>query len=353
MSNSFFLFNFSPKRKAKVRDAWSKEQANEWYKQWPWFCGCNFIPSNAINQLEMWQAETFDPQTIDRELALAQSLGMNITRVYLHHLVWQANPEAFKQRMEQYLSMAYKRGIYTLFVIFDDCWNVTYKSGKQPNPKPGVHNSGWVRDPGDLIYTETKLVIKLEEYFKDILTSFANDKRIVLWDIYNEPGNSKYGNRSMSLLKKAFQWGREVNPSQPLTSGIWSPALEDLNKYQLANSDVITYHDYNNPVMHGQAIEALKGYGKPLLCTEYMARPYNSRFDNILPLLKKENIAAINWGLVAGKTNTIYAWDVPIADGSEPSVWFHDIFRSDGTPYIDDEVKTIREMTRKEVLQVK
>ncbi|MDR3327909.1 MAG: 1,4-beta-xylanase, partial [Prevotellaceae bacterium] len=169
------------------RKIWSVEQAKEWYKQWGWLRGCNFIPSTAINQLEMWQAETFDPATIDRELGFAEDIGMNCMRVYLHHLAWETDKEGFKKRMNDYLTIANKHGISTIFVLFDDCWNPTYTAGKQPEPQPGVHNSGWLQDPGNLLYQDTTLIVKLETYLKDVLTSFKDDKRIVFWDLYNEP----------------------------------------------------------------------------------------------------------------------------------------------------------------------
>ena len=330
-----------------VREVWTKQQANDWYSKVGWLRGSDFIPSTAINQLEMWQAETFDTATINRELGWAEDIGFNSMRVYLHHLAWEIDSTGFKDRVGQYLEIADKHNISTLFVLFDDCWNPTYKAGKQPDPKPGIHNSGWVRDPGDVLHQDTTLFTTLEKYTKSVLSHFANDKRIVLWDLYNEPGNSKYENKSMPLLKKVFQWGREVNPSQPLSVGVWNKDLVDLNNYQLANSDVTTYHNYMEPEIHKQWIDSLRTYGRPLICTEYMARTRNSRFDNILPMLKEENIGAYNWGLVAGKTNTIYAWDTPMPDGKEPKVWFHDIFRKDGTPYDKSEVALIKKLTGK------
>jgi len=337
--------------KVGEREVWSNELSNSWYQQQGWLRGSNFLPSTAINQLEMWQAESFDTATINRELGWAEDIGMNAMRVYLHHVAWETDPEGFKERMDQYLAIADKNGIRTIFVLFDDCWNPEYAPGRQPEPKPGIHNSGWVRDPGDLIFRDTTLLVILEKYTKDILSAFANDSRIVLWDLYNEPGNSGYRNKSMNLLGKVFRWGREVNPSQPLTAAVWDRMLGDLNKFQLENSDVITYHCYSNDSIHRNALDSLRLYGKPLICTEYMARKHNSRFDNIMPLLKEENIGAINWGLVSGKSNTIYAWDEPIPDGSEPALWFHDIFRKDGTPYKQEEVELIMKLTGKAVPQ--
>lgn len=329
------------------RERWTEQQANEWYKQWGWLRGADFIPSTAINQLEMWQAESFDTATINKELGFAESIGMNAMRVYLHHLAWEVDRDGFKQRMKTYLDIADKHHIATLFVFFDDCWNPTYTQGKQPDPKPGVHNSGWIRDPGDLYHTDSTLVVKLEEYVKDVLTTFKDDKRIILWDVYNEPGNSNYGNKSMALLEKAFQWGRQVNPSQPLSAGVWRFDLKDLNAYQLATSDVITYHNYQDEKEHRVCIDSLQKLNRPLLCTEYMARTRGSRFENIMPMLKADTIAAINWGLVSGKTNTMYAWDTPVPDGSEPKIWFHDIFRKDGSVFSKEEVALIKKLTGK------
>ena len=268
-------------------------------------------------------------------------------RVYLHHLAWEQDPEGFKDRMAQYLDIADKYGISTLFVFLDDCWNESYAPGKQPEPKTGVHNSGWVQDPGKEKHNDPEMHAKLEEYVKDVMNHFANDQRIVLWDLYNEPGNSGYGNESLPLLKKMFQWGREANPSQPLSVGVWNIELEDLNEYQLEHSDIVTYHDYKDKAAHQATIDSLKTIGRPLVCTEYMARTRDSYFETIMPMLKTENIGAYNWGLVSGKTNTIYAWDDPHTDGSQPKVWFHDIFRKDGTPYDPKEVTLIKQLTGK------
>ncbi|WP_432713638.1 glycoside hydrolase family 2 TIM barrel-domain containing protein [Pedobacter sp.] len=330
------------------REIWTVEKANTWYQQWGWLRGSDFIPSTAINQLEMWQKDTFDPATIDKELGWGESIGMNSMRVYLHHLAWQQDKEGFKKRVAQYLDIAEKHKMSTLFVFFDDCWNATYEAGKQPAPQPGIHNSGWVRDPGDRLFDDPTLTDTLEAYVKDILATFKDDKRIVLWDLYNEPGNSNYGNKSLPLLKKVFEWARSANPSQPLSVGVWNKSLKELTDYQIKNSDITTYHNYGDPQDHQQWIDTLRSVSKrPLICTEYMARSRNSLFSNIMPLLKKENIGAYNWGLVAGKTNTKYAWDLPMKDGKEPELWFHEIFNPDGTPYKQAEVDLIKQLTGK------
>ncbi|WPU92123.1 cellulase family glycosylhydrolase [Mucilaginibacter sabulilitoris] len=341
-----FSMQVSAQQKAPAQ-VWPTQKAQTWYAQHQWLVGADFIPSTAINQLEMWQADTFDPKTIDKELGYAQGIGMNVMRVFLHHLAWQQDPEGFKKRMDQYLTISSKHGIETMFVFFDDCWNKEAKIGKQPEPKPGIHNSGWMQDPGQPASENPANFPALEKYVKDVLKHFSADKRILLWDLYNEPGNSGKGDKSLPLLKNVFKWAREVNPTQPVSAGVWSWKLETLNAYQVANSDVITYHDYTTEPEHLKTVQFLKMMGRPLICTEYMARPRNSLFSTVLPMLKKENVGAINWGFVSGKTNTIYAWDTPMPDGSEPKLWFHDIFHKDGTPYKPEETELIKSLTNR------
>jgi hypothetical protein len=324
---------------------WSVQKANDWYANHKWINGANFTPSTAINQLEMWQADTFDATTIDRELGYAEGIGFNTMRVFLHSVAWEVDKVGFKKRVDNYLTIADKHHIQTLFVFFDDCWNAPPKVGKQPGPKPGIHNSGWVQDPGRVLNDVD--YIQIRAYVEDILNCFKHDKRILLWDLYNEPGNSGKGEKSLELLSSIFKWAHAINPDQPVSAGLWNWDFKKLNDFQIKNSDVITYHDYDSPENHQQKIQELKKIGKPLICTEYMARLRNSTFENTMPMLKNENIGAINWGLVSGKTNTIYAWDTPIPSGEEPKLWFHDIFRKNGEPYKKEETELIKKLNEK------
>jgi len=339
---------------------WSQEKAKAWYATQPWLVGSDYIPSNAINQLEMWQAETFDTTTIAKEMTLSASLGMNTHRVYLHSLAWKADPEGFKSRINIFLNITTRNGIRPVFVIFDDCWNPYPQIGAQPQGIAHTHNSGWVQDPGMVAHENwEKAFPMLEKYVKDLLTTFAKDERILMWDLYNEPGNqgpiskdvprpANYGNKSMPLVKKVFEWAREVNPTQPLTMGIWNLDFTELNQFQIANSDILTYHNYNDKADHEKEIKYLQIFDRPFICTEYMSRGSNSTFADILPILKKYKIGAINWGFVSGKTQTIYPWDSWEKQyTAEPELWFHDIFRKDLTPYDEKEVKLIRELTEK------
>jgi len=338
---------YAQKATNQVSKVWSAEKANAWYASHAWLNGSDYIPSTAINQLEMWQADTFDPATIDRELGWAESIGFNTMRVFLHSVAWKEDPAGFKSRVNTFLTIAAKHHIQPLFVFFDDCWNKTPQLGKQPEPKTGIHNSGWVQDPGQPASEDAANFPGLEKYVKDMLTTFGHDKRVLLWDLYNEPGNSGKGDKSLPLLTKVFEWAKEINPDQPISAGLWSWDLETLNAFQITHSDVITYHDYETPDLHLRVVQLLKAYGRPVICTEYMARPRNSTFENTMPMLKKENVGAINWGFVAGKTNTMYAWDAPMPQGGEPALWFHEVFRKDGTPYKQEEVDLIKKLNNK------
>lgn len=321
---------------------WSKEKANKWYDQQPWLVGCNFSPSTAINQLEMWQEDTFDAQTIDRELKWASDIGFNTVRVYLHDLAWEADASGFKKRIKEFLDIAERHNIKPMFVLFDDVWNPNPKIGKQPAPQPGVHNSGWVQSPGKAVVNDPKSWPRLERYVKDIIGTFADDKRVLFWDLYNEPGNSEQGSKSLPLLKKTFEWARESHPSQPITVGVWF-GNKELNEFQLAASDIITFHNYNDANSLSDQIANLKEHGRPIICTEWLRREH-SNVASHLPIFKKERVGCYNWGLVSGKTQTIYPWGSK-KGAPEPKVWFHDLLRKDGTPFDPKEVALFKELT--------
>lgn len=343
---------------------WTEKQANDWYKDQPFLVGANFNPANAINELEMWQADSFDPQRIDLELGWAAKIGMNTMRVYLHDLLWKQDPQGFTKRVDEFLKIADKHKIKPMFVLFDSCWDPYPELGRQRAPRPGIHNSGWVQSPGAIALSDPSQYPRLETYVKGIVSAFKNDKRILAWDIWNEPDNtngSSYGTSEPKnkvelvnkLLPQAFAWARSVNPTQPLTSGVWKgdysadDKLDETQKIQLENSDIITFHNYDSGEEFEKRIKWLERYNRPILCTEYMARGNNSTFQNSLPVAKKYKVAAINWGLVAGKSQTFLPWDSwqnPYV-GREPKIWFHEVFRIDGTPYMQEEVDLIKSLT--------
>jgi hypothetical protein len=344
------------------REIWTKEQANSWYAKQPWLVGSNYNPSTAINQLEMWQEDTFDPKRIDEELGWAEQIGMNTMRVYLHDLLHKEDAEGLYKRMDTFLEIADKHHIKILFVLFDSCWDPFPESGKQRAPKPHVHNSGWVQSPGQKALQDTTQYPRLEKYVKETVAHFKGDQRILGWDVWNEPDNMtgpsyekiEIANKVdlvYNLLGKVFKWARESNPSQPLTSGVWAGDWTEANlkpifKLQLDQSDVISFHCYDKPKDFLKRINELKRYGKPMLCTEYMARPNGSTFEGFLPIAKENKIAMINWGFVDGKSQTKYSWDSWTKKyDAEPELWFHEVFHTDGTPYKKAETDLIKKMT--------
>lgn len=348
---------------------WSSEKARQWYAQQPWLAGCNFIPSTAVNQLEMWQADTFDPETIERELKWAAGLGFNSVRVFLHDLAWHQDAKGFKERINHFLDIAYQHKIKAMFVFFDDCWRDDPRPGKQPAPRPGIHNSGWVKSPGTKVLKNPAQWDRLEGYVRDIVGTFGSDDRVLVWDIYNEPGNNFLISMAMPparrnvkligqllshfllpplskpLVVKAFHWARLEQPVQPLTAGVWYLAGtvgSRLNRLLLDQSDVLSFHSYFNLETTIKIVSTLKKFNRPLFCTEYLARGMNCLFETHLPYYRQEKIAAFNWGLVNGKTQTHYSWWDYYPYGEEPPIWYHDILRRDGTCYRAEEGEFLR-----------
>src|SRR6202000_123696 len=123
-------------------------------------------PRSAINPLEMWQADTFDPKTIDQELGWAQGLGLNPGRVFLHNLLWQQDSQGFLNRIDQFLTIADKHHIRVVFVLLDSCWDPNPRLGKQHEPRPHVHNSGWVQAPGREVLADASRWDELKSYFQ-------------------------------------------------------------------------------------------------------------------------------------------------------------------------------------------
>lgn len=344
----------------KGRAIWTKEQANTWYEKQPWLVGSNFLPSTAINELEMWQAESFDTATIARELKWAASLGMNTMRIFLHDLAYKQNPDGFKKRIDIVLRIAARYHIKPLFVLFDSCWDPFPHTGKQHEPAPFLHNSGWVQSPGADALRDSTEYPRLKKYVVDIVSGFAKDKRVLGWDVWNEPDNTNGGSYGRfepynkvslvySLLRKVFIWARSANPSQPITAAIWAgnwsnvDSLKSIEKLMLDQSDVISFHNYDKPDEFEKRIQWLGRYGRPILCSEYMARFNGSTFQGSMPVAKKYKVAVINWGFVNGKSQTIFPWDSwSIKYTGEPAEWFHDIFRKDGSAYRQEEVDFIK-----------
>jgi hypothetical protein len=347
---------------ADARNIWTKAEAKTWYDRQPWLVGSNYAPASAINQFEMWQPETWDPARIDKELGWAQSIGMNTMRVYLHNMLWENDAEGLKRRMDEFLAISARHGIRPVFVLFDSCWDPDPVAGPQRPPIPGVHNSGWAQAPGAARLADRAQYPQLEAYVKDVVGHFARDPRVLAWDVWNEPNNEGGGNFKPTpdkkklvagLLGRVFDWAQSADPTQPLTSGLWigeiwdkQETLDAVERIQVSRSDVNSFHDYNWPEQFERRARQMLSYGRPVFCTEYMARGNGSTFDQSLPIGKRLGIAMINWGFVDGKTQTRLPWDSwkkPYTY-DEPPIWFHEVLRADGTPYRQAETDLIRSL---------
>jgi len=280
-------------------------------------------------------------------------------------LLWQQDAAGFRRRIAAFLEIATRHHIRTLFVLFDSVWDPDPHLGPQHAPSPGVHNSGWVQSPSAAALSDPSQYARLESYVKGVVGSFAGDERILGWDVWNEPPYSDEvggsyrsleaphkSQRVRALLPRVFAWARAAGATQPLTSGLWGEGWQEPGRasgtaiIQLQESDILSFHSYDEPATFEKKVVALSRYHRPLICTEYMARSAGSTFESTLPIARKHDVGAINWGLVQGKTQTIYPWDSwQKPYDHEPMPWFHDIFRTDGRPYDSKETALIREMS--------
>ena len=324
---------------------WPASKSWSWYNGRPWLIGCNFVPSTAVNDVEMWQKGSFDPQTIDRELRWAQGLGFNSVRVFLNYVAWKEDPEGLKKRFEQFLSIAHGRGISVMPVLLDDCNFAGREAapGRQPDPVPGVHNSQWVSSPPLKMVTDRAAWPEIEKYVKDLVGAFGEDKRVVVWDLYNEPGNSGMGVKSQPLMEAVFTWARQTKPSQPLTVGAWADFHDAMQRRMMDLSDVVSFHGYDARAGIEAKLKLCGGHGRPVLCTEWLLRQGGNTPQTLLPLFRDRKIGCYNWGLVAGRTQTFMPWGS--APGTPvPKLWQHDLFHKDGSPFDPAEVEFIRRL---------
>jgi len=231
-----------------------------------------------------------------------------------------------------------------------------------------------VASPGRAAVMDRSQWPDFEAYIRDILAQFRDDPRILFWDLYNEPGNGMIftaggyeehdpalGEHSRDLMRATFDWAREVRPAQPLTVGAWRtapvgsdarPFEGDTDRLALELSDIVTYHGYCARVHAEQLIDHLAPLGRPMLTTEWMARAVDSKIADQLALYHARKVGCFNWGLVKGRTQTHLSWpDVLAAQHGAPAgedLWFHDIFRPDGTPYDPAETRLISDLTSSE-----
>jgi len=322
---------------------WSTEKAWQWYENVGVIKGCNYLPRTAVNMTEMWQADTFDPATIDEELGWAHKAGYNSVRVFIQYLVWADDADGLKKRIDRFLSIADSHDISTMMILFCDCSFAGKEPylGRQDDPVPGVHNSGWVPSPGLKRVTDRSVWPDLERYVKDIVGSFGADRRVLVWDLYNEPGNSRMGEKSLPLAEAAFAWARAAGPSQPMTIGAWSNFQGRMSRRLMELSDIVSFHGYDAPAGVRARIEICRSYGRPVICTEWLRRQVGNTFASILPVFAANRVGGYHWGLVAGRTQTYMHWGSK-KHSPMPKIWQHDVFHPDGRPYDEKELELLK-----------
>ena len=326
---------------------WPQEKAWQWYRSQKWLCGFNYIPANAISYTEMWMAYNFDEKRIDAELALAQSTGFNCVRVVLPYVIWEHEPQAFKNRLARFLKICDHHGIKVMFAMFDDCVFGPITDpvfGKQPDVVEGLYANGWTPSPGHSMVRDPGQWPKLKRYIVDVIETFKNDPRVFCWDLYNEPTNGGMGDISIPLVKKVFQWARQVNPDQPLTVAQWNGNAK-LNYVIFRNSDIVTFHSYADAQVMADHIKLLQPNNRPIICTEWLKRSKKKIVVTCLEVFLKDKVGCMHWGLVNGKTQTDLPWGHKPGD-PEPQVWQHDLYHGDFTPYDQAEIDAFKRAIR-------
>ena len=333
-----------------VGTRWTPQAAHAWAARRGWKQGANFLPSTASNQFEMWQPDTFDAPTISRELGWARALGFDAMRVFLHDQLWGADGETFLERVDTFLSIADSHGIGIMLVLFDGCWDPRPSTGPQQPPVAGVHNSRWAQAPGAAILGNASRHADLEGYVRAVVRRFKYDERVLLWDAFNEWDNGNvpsYGSAgpawagrselpplhkaqaSRALLERTIDWVRAERPKQPLTAGVYSAPTGDdeADRYRDASGrwvldqvDVVSFHDYGAIGSMVRKVQELQELGRPIICSEYMARGTGSTFDPILGYLRAQSVWAFNWGLVAGRSQTNIPWGTSLLPAPLPAL---------------------------------
>jgi hypothetical protein len=357
-----------------MRHQWSKEQANDWYQQQGWMCGFNYLPRTAVNWTDIWQAETFDATTIEQELGWAQAAGYTTLRINLPFIVWQHDRDGLIKRIDHFLGIAHKHHLRVMLTLMDDCafsGDEPYL-GPQKAPVPGKHNSQAAGSPGRDKVCDRDCWPEIERYIRDLVRTFRDDKRVLMWDLYNEPGNrgtfatgieevfydEKLETFALELMENAFVWARDEDPAQPLTVGAWRIGLDPdqpvetffghpIDQAAFRLSDVISFHAYVGTAKMVRILRYVEQFDRPLMCTEWLARHVGSIFEEQLPLMHACNVVPYQWGLVRGKTQTFLPWPVYMQRRHDYAhLWFHDVFDEHGIPFRKAEMELVAQLSK-------
>lgn len=322
---------------------WDEARIWRWFDDLGTVKGVNYVPRTAVNSVEMWMADTFDPDTIDEELGWARDIGYTVIRVQLQFAVWQDDPDGFRARVDKLLEIAAKHGLRVVPVLFDDL-NLAGEPprvGKQPDPVPGEYNARWVPSPGAEAVKDRGQWPALEKYVKDVVGQFKRDPRVLYWDLYNTAGNAGLGEESLPLMDQTFNWARSIDPSQPLAVLAWREFGSAMTARKFERSDLITFQSFDNVESIEARLQLLQRYHRPIICSDWLMRQTGNDFEKVLPVFSAYRVGWFNQGLVSGKTHQ------PIQETryraeKDSDVWQQDVLHEDGTPYDRKEVELIQ-----------
>lgn len=349
---------------------WSKEKAWNWYNAQPWIRGCNYMSADCANRIDQWQEYGFEKRfdTTKRELALMADMGYNSIRIIPEFVVWEKEHDGFMCRFERYIQLAAENGMSCMVVLGNDCCPPKEEALKrlrlgEQHVDWGYHGGRKVSQHGRFeghgysVLDDLEFAERYYEFVTEIVKKYKNDSRIIIWDVFNEPGNSGRGMLSLPHFKKFFEIIREINPIQPLTAAIWScdegdfDNMPEIERFCLENSDIISYHNYKSYEKNIVEIKRLKKLERPIINTEWLNRCAGNSVELMFPLFYLENIGCYNWGFVAGKYQTYEPWNGVWDEYKEnPAAysdfdftkWLHDLYRPGHRPYNPREIELIK-----------
>ena len=353
-----------------MKKRWSKEKAWNFWNNNPWMVGCNYVPALTPG-LSIWQEDTIEEilPSVHKELQLMKEIGFNTVRMWLEFDIWYHERDKYLDRVDRVLTILDSYGIKLMPVIFNDCvpfgkpkdisipypkgkgsWDKGYHGGHKDSPHvvPDGLSYGWIR------WDEEEQRTLCEQYIRDLAKRFKDDTRIIMWDLWNEPGNSKRNDMSIPYLRRTFEICREENVIQPLTAGVWTYPqnygidetldVSPIQRVALDLSDIITFHNYDNLENVKNCIKALEKEGRPMANTEWLHRILGNTILEQLPLYYEKKIGSVHWGLVAGHGQFYLPWEW--LKNARPeldyTLWQHDIFKEDFTPYDNREIELFK-----------
>lgn len=353
-------------------EKWTKERAWEWYNKQPWIRGFCYYPSCCLNMIEMWQEYNWDKvkATMEKEMAIAKEWGFNAVRILTLFDLYLDQPEAHLNHLEEFIQICDKNQIKVMVCIGNDCL-VSKSNYKKPSYGEQEYDLGYhsgkaisphivMNEPGYALADEPEYFDLYLEYVEAIISKYAKDERVLLWDIYNEPGNSRRGMMSYKVMEESFKIARKYDTIQPCAACCWSynekdEPYKEIELKALEMSDVILYHGYMNYKKHKRTVKFLKKtYERPLFNTEWLHRIWHNDVEHFFPYFRKNKIAAFNWGFVRGKSQTNEPWEwlfneYHLGHGKDWDFtkWQHDLIRSNLEPYDFKEYEIIKRECQK------